>query len=163
MYRLARRQEATWFRDAVAGEVGSDVLLREELDELMTLSSRKDVVKMVRRVRGKRAAKLVGQLQHAQLELGLACSRRGVTGEQDVEDALADHPAAARGAGPAGRGASGHAPGRSGPGRGRRSGPGRGRCAAGQAAGGAAGQAGSPAGQAVGATGTDSSPPSANP
>ena len=87
MYRLARRQEATWFRDAVAGEVGSDVLLREELDELMTLSSRKDVIKMVRRVRGKRAAKLVGQLQHAQLELGLACSRRGVTGEQDVEDA----------------------------------------------------------------------------
>ena len=53
----------------------------------MTLSSRKDVTKMVRRVRGKRAARLVGQLQHAQLELGLACSRRGRPAEQDVEDA----------------------------------------------------------------------------
>jgi RsiW-degrading membrane proteinase PrsW (M82 family) len=87
MYRLARRQEATWFRDAVAGEVGTDVLLPEELDELMTLSSRKDVIKMVRRVRGNRAARLVGQLQHAQLELGLACSRRGPTAERDVEEA----------------------------------------------------------------------------
>jgi RsiW-degrading membrane proteinase PrsW (M82 family) len=87
MYRLARNQEATWFRAAVAGEVGTDVLLREELEELMTLSSRKDVTKMVRRVRGRAAARLVGQLQHAQLALGLACSRHGPTATRDVEDA----------------------------------------------------------------------------
>ena len=34
MYRLARDQEATWFREATAGEVGTDVLLPDELDEL---------------------------------------------------------------------------------------------------------------------------------
>jgi hypothetical protein len=149
MYRLARRQEATWFRDAVAGEVGSDVLLREELDELMTLSSRKDVIKMVRRVRGKRAAKLVGQLQHAQLELGLACSRRTVTGEQDVEDArrtirLLRVELAQRGVVRAGT-----LPG----------------SPAGPTAGSAAGHpgAGDPSGQTVGATGVESSPPTASP
>jgi len=165
MYRLARRQEATWFRDAVAGEVGSDVLLREELDELMTLSSRKDVIKMVRRVRGKRAAKLGGQLQHAQLELGLACSRRGATGEQDVEDArrtirllrveLAQHGVVRAGTlpgspvGPSAGSAGGAAAGSVG----------------GAATGSAAGDpaAGGPSGQAVGATGTDSSPPRASP
>ena len=127
MYRLARRQEATWFRDAVAGEVGSDVLLREELDELMTLSSRRDVIKMVRRVRGKRAARLVGQLQHAQLELGLACSRRGATGGAGRGRRPPDHPAAARRAGAAGRGASGHAAGLGRRGRGARWRPGGGR------------------------------------
>ena len=87
MYRLARNQEATWFRVAVAGEVGTDVLLREELEELMTLSRRRDVTGMVRRVRGRRAARLVGQLQHAQLALGLACSRRGPAAERDADDA----------------------------------------------------------------------------
>ena len=111
MYRLARRQEATWFRAAVAGEVGTDVLLREELDELMTLSSRKDVTKMVRRLRGRRAARLVGQLQHAQLDLGLACSRRGATGGAGRGGRPAHHPAAARRAGGAGSRAGGHAPG----------------------------------------------------
>ena len=150
MYRLARRQEATWFRVAVAGEVGSDVLLREELDELMTLSSRKDVIKMVRRVRGKRAAKLVGQLQHAQLELGLACSRRSVTGEQDVEDArrtirLLRVELAQQGVVRAGTLRLAAAV------------PGR-RSAAGSPA-----TRPAPSGQAVGATGVESSPPSASP
>jgi RsiW-degrading membrane proteinase PrsW (M82 family) len=87
MYRLARRQDATWFRAAVAGEVGTDVLLPDELEELMTLSSRRDVTKMVRRLRGRRAARLVRHLQHAQLALGLACSRNGPQAERDVEDA----------------------------------------------------------------------------
>ena len=87
MYRLARHQEATWFMEAVAGEVGTDVLLPEELDELMTLSRRRDVVRMVRRVKGSRAARLVGRLQHAQLELGLACSRGGPAAERDVDEA----------------------------------------------------------------------------
>jgi RsiW-degrading membrane proteinase PrsW (M82 family) len=148
MYRLARQQEATWFRDAVAPEVGSDVLLREELDELMTLSSRKDVIKMVRRVKGKRAAKLVGQLQHAQLELGLACSRRGATGDQDAEEArrtirLLRVELARQGVVRAGT-----LPG---------SGTGLAAPTGGLAA------TGGPAGQAVGATGTDSSPPTAKP
>ena len=87
MYRLARRQDATWFRAAVAGEVGTDVLLPDELEELMTLSSRRDVTKMVRRLRGRRAARLVSQLQHAQLDLGLASSRTGPQAERDVEEA----------------------------------------------------------------------------
>jgi len=87
MYRLARDQEATWFREATAGEVGTDVLLPDELDELMTLSRRRDVRRMVRRVRGRTAAHLVGRLQHAQLDLGLACSRTGPEAERDADEA----------------------------------------------------------------------------
>jgi hypothetical protein len=107
---------------------------------------------MVRRVRA-RAAKLVGQLQHAQLELGLACSRRGVTGEQDVEDArrtirllrveLAQQGVVRAGTLP---GSPGNAT----------AGPAGGPDAGGPAA-------GDPSGQAVGATGVESSPPSASP
>jgi RsiW-degrading membrane proteinase PrsW (M82 family) len=77
MYLLARDQEATWFRAAAAGE----------LDELMTLSRRRDVRRMVRRVRGRSAARLVDRLQHAQLDLGLACSRTGPAAERDAEAA----------------------------------------------------------------------------
>jgi hypothetical protein len=87
MYLLARDQEATWFRAAAAGEVGTDVLLDDELDELMTLSRRRDVRRMVRRVRGRSAARLVDRLQHAQLDLGLACSRTGPAAERDAEAA----------------------------------------------------------------------------
>ena len=87
MYRLARDQEATWFRVATAREVGTDVLLDDELDELMTLSRRRDVRRMVRRVRGRSAARLVDRLQHAQLDLGLACSRTGPGAERDAERA----------------------------------------------------------------------------
>jgi RsiW-degrading membrane proteinase PrsW (M82 family) len=87
MYRLARDQEATWFRVATVGEVGTDVLLPDELDELMTLSRRRDVRRMVRRVRGRSAARLVDRLQHAQLDLGLACSRTGLDAERDAERA----------------------------------------------------------------------------
>jgi hypothetical protein len=87
MYRMARNQEAGWFREAVAGEVGTDVLLREELEELMTLSSRRSVTKMVRRVRGRQAAALVGRLQQAQLALGLACSRGGDAAARDADEA----------------------------------------------------------------------------
>jgi hypothetical protein len=87
MYRLARDQEATWFREATAGEVGTDVLLPDELDELMTLSRRRDVRRMVRRVRGRTAARLVDRLQHAQLDLGLACSRTGPAAERDADEA----------------------------------------------------------------------------
>jgi RsiW-degrading membrane proteinase PrsW (M82 family) len=87
MYRLARDQEATWFRAATAGEVGTDVLLDDELEELMTLSRRRDVRRMVRRIRGRAAARLVDRLQHAQLDLGLACSRSGPAAERDAEEA----------------------------------------------------------------------------
>jgi RsiW-degrading membrane proteinase PrsW (M82 family) len=87
MYLLARDQEATWFRVSTAGEVGTDVLLEDELDELMTLSRRRDVRRMVRRVRGRSAARLVDRLQHAQLDLGLACSRTGPAAERDAEEA----------------------------------------------------------------------------
>jgi RsiW-degrading membrane proteinase PrsW (M82 family) len=87
MYRLARDQEATWFRAATTGEVGTDVLLEDELDELMTLSRRRDVRRMVRRIRGRSAARLVDRLQHAQLDLGLACSRSGPAAEQEAEAA----------------------------------------------------------------------------
>jgi RsiW-degrading membrane proteinase PrsW (M82 family) len=87
MYRLARDQEATWFRAATTGEVGTDVLLEDELDELMTLSRRRDVRRMVRRIRGRSAARLVDRLQHAQLDLGLACSRTGPAAERDAEAA----------------------------------------------------------------------------
>jgi RsiW-degrading membrane proteinase PrsW (M82 family) len=154
MYRLARRQEATWFRDAVASEVGTDVLLREELDELMTLSSRRDVIKMVRRVKGKRAAKLVGQLQHAQLELGLACSRRGATGDQDVEEARRTIRLLRVELAQQGVVRAGTLPGAAG---------GVAAAAGDTLAGGGPAAAGGSAGQAVGATGADSSPPAANP
>lgn len=87
MYRMARSQEATWFRAAVSEEVGTDVLLQDELDELMTLDRRQDVTRMVRRVRGRTAARRVGDLQQAQLALGLACSRKGPAAERDAEDA----------------------------------------------------------------------------
>jgi hypothetical protein len=42
---------------------------------------------MVRRVRGRSAARLVDRLQHAQLDLGLACSRTGPAAERDAEAA----------------------------------------------------------------------------
>jgi len=53
----------------------------------MTLSRRRDVRRMVRRVRGRAAAHLVGRLQHAQLDLGLACSRTGAAAERDADEA----------------------------------------------------------------------------
>src|SRR5207342_2170020 len=114
-------------------------------------------IKMVRRVRGKRAAKLVGQLQHAQLELGLACSRRGATREQDVEDArrtirllrveLAQQGVVRAGTLPGSPGSPAAGP------------------AGGSAAGSEGGDpaAGTASGQAVGATGVESSPPNASP
>ena len=110
MYRLARDQEATWFRVATAREVGTDVLLNDELDELMTLSRRRDVRRMVRRVRGRPAARLVDHLQHAQLDLGLACSRTGPGGRAGCRTGTADDPPAPCAAGGRRRGPARHAP-----------------------------------------------------
>jgi RsiW-degrading membrane proteinase PrsW (M82 family) len=87
MYRMARHEEATWFRRAVAGEVGTDVLLADELEELMTLARRRDVIRMVRSIRGRRAARLVEELQQAQLALGVACSRGPAAGADEAEAA----------------------------------------------------------------------------
>jgi hypothetical protein len=42
---------------------------------------------MVGRIRGRSAARLVDRLQHAQLDLGLACSRTGPAAERDAEAA----------------------------------------------------------------------------
>lgn len=75
LYDRARRDEDRWFRSAVAGDVGTDVITAREADALSSLRRRRRARKAARQGGGRAASRLVAELQGAQIAYALAKDR----------------------------------------------------------------------------------------
>jgi RsiW-degrading membrane proteinase PrsW (M82 family) len=74
---LAQRRERRWFEIATAGDIGSDVLRSDELPGLTDIRRRVAARRRLARTHGPAAAKLLGRLQRAQLDLAMVRTRSG--------------------------------------------------------------------------------------
>jgi hypothetical protein len=88
LYRFARQREVAWFDDALRGETA--LVTSEELAALHTMRGRRAACQAGWKVAGARGARMLRQLQQAQVRLAVATARTGDPTSAAVEEARAD-------------------------------------------------------------------------